>query len=70
MLNKESKKKTKRVVRYRLGYSASDIKDKILRFMTTFNPSSEPVFINHIEGQILELRDDHNEIGNRERAYS
>lgn len=32
-------KKTKKVISYRLGYSAADIKDRILRFMTTFNPT-------------------------------
>lgn len=44
MQNAEMKKhkRTKKVIRYRLGYQASEIKDKILRFMTTFNPSTQP----------------------------
>ena len=30
-------KRTKKVISYRLGYTASEIKDRVLRFMTTFN---------------------------------
>jgi flagellar biosynthesis GTPase FlhF len=32
-------KRTKKVISYRLGHTAAEIKDRVLRFMTTFNPT-------------------------------
>ena len=32
-------KRTKKVIRYRIGRSAAQIKDQVLRFMTFFNPT-------------------------------
>jgi hypothetical protein len=34
-----NKRRTKKVVRFRLGYQASEVKERILRFMATFNPT-------------------------------
>jgi hypothetical protein len=58
-------KKTKKVVTYRIGIEASVIKQRVLRFMATFNPSSPAT----AEDTILELREEE-EPAVRARAYS
>lgn len=55
------------MIRYRLQYTANDIKERILRFMTTFNPSSETKTESAIE---LIVDNGQNENEPRERAFS
>jgi|LauGreDrversion4_2_1035121.scaffolds.fasta_scaffold118669_2 hypothetical protein len=57
-----AKKKHRRIVQYRIGYTAKDIKERVLRFMSTFN--------SDIPGEnVIELRDEEETEG-RPRAYS
>lgn len=50
----EDKKKQKKAIRFRLGFTAKEIQDKILRFMTTFNPTNN----ESKEEPILQLREE------------
>ena len=54
-------------MRYRLGLQASEIKERIMRFMNTFNPTKKAEGNN--EGTFLEERIDLT-VEQRERAYS
>ena len=67
-------KKTKKVITYRAGYTASDIKERIIRFMTTFNPTqsvqnNEETYLEERNELTVEHRGAYSQVDNNDLSY-